>query len=148
MRGSPTLVQTLVDIVSGNAGSRDTFAAILVRDMWSAIREREECRLPQNYGQLTIGTDVSPYLLDAIVSLYKTRWKLNKETSYADRAGIYLQRNGLKRRMTSLSSARKRATAAFRRVTVRFWPCCRPPASLMVRMRACPSCGLPTLTAK
>ncbi|GEM_PF-1642559 len=89
--GSPTLVQTLVDIVSGNAGSRDTFAAILVRDMWSAIREREESRLPQNYGQLTIGTDVSPYLLDAIVSLYKTRWKLNKETSYADRAGIYLE---------------------------------------------------------
>jgi conjugal transfer pilus assembly protein TraI len=89
--GSPLLVQALVDIVAGSNASRDSIAGSLVREMWAAVREREESRLPQNYGQLVIGSDIAPYLLDAIVSLFKSKWKLNQETTFADQTSIYIE---------------------------------------------------------
>lgn len=88
--GSPMLVQALLDVVSGSAG-RDSLVGQLVRDMWPAIRDRELGRNPQHYGQLTIGADIAPYLIDAIVCEFKAKWRLNEDVAYADRQGIYLE---------------------------------------------------------
>jgi hypothetical protein len=89
--GSPLLVQALVNIVTGSPTSKDLIATALVKDMWLAVNAREMARRHQNYGKLTIGSNISPYLLDAVIGLARTKWVMNKDTMYADAAGLYLE---------------------------------------------------------
>lgn len=90
--GAPDLVRTLLDIVSGSKlAAKDAIAPVLVRDIWTAVQERETARRHQNYGRLTIGSHVSPYLLDALVGLSKSRWAFNKNVMFVDKTGVYLQ---------------------------------------------------------
>lgn len=89
--GSPELVRALINIVTGSAAGRDLIAAGVVKDMWQAVNARELARRYENYGRLTIGSDVSPYVLDALISLATDSWSWNERTMYADRSGIYLE---------------------------------------------------------
>jgi hypothetical protein len=89
-RGSPGLLRALLDIVTG-APPRGLVAAGVVRDMWQSVLARENVRRQQNYGRLTIGSNIAPYLLDALVSLGRSAWRLDRETLYADAAGVYLE---------------------------------------------------------
>lgn len=90
--GAPDLVMSLLDIVNGSKQTvKDAIAPVLVRDIWSAVQERETARRHQNYGRLTIGSHVSPYLLDALAGLAKSHWVFNKKVMFADKTGVYLQ---------------------------------------------------------
>ena len=90
--GSADLVSRLLDIVTGsNSSAKDSVATTLVRDIWSAVQERETARRHQNYGRLTIGSHVSPYLLDALVGLAKDKWTFQESVMFADATGVYLQ---------------------------------------------------------
>ena len=90
--GSADLVSRLLDIVTGSdSATKDSVATTLVRDIWSAVQERETARRHQNYGRLTIGSHVSPYLLDALVGLAKDKWKFQESVMFADTTGVYLQ---------------------------------------------------------
>jgi hypothetical protein len=89
-RGSPGLLRALLDIVTG-APTKGLVAAGLVRDMWQSVLAREDARRHQSYGRLTIGSNVAPYLLDAMVGLARTAWRLDAETLHADAAGLYLE---------------------------------------------------------
>ena len=89
--GSPELVKALVDIVTGSATSKDLIAATLVKEMWISVNARELSRVHQNYGSLTIGSNVAPYVFDAMVGLAKSAWKLNETVMFADKAGLYLE---------------------------------------------------------
>lgn len=89
--GSPQLISSLVDIVTDSSASRKLIAGGLIKDMWTAVHEREQGRRPQNFGQLSIGSDIAPYLLDAIVALVRSKWAMNKSVVYADAAGVYLK---------------------------------------------------------
>lgn len=90
--GSAELVSKLLDIVTGSdTAAKDSVATTLVRDIWAAVQERETARRHQNYGRLTIGSHVSPYLLDALVGLSKDKWKFQESVMFADTSGVYLQ---------------------------------------------------------
>lgn len=89
--GSPELVKALVDIVSGGVASKDLIAASLVKEMWTAVNARELSRVHQNYGSLTIGSNVAPYVFDAMVGLAKSTWKINETVMFADKTGLYLE---------------------------------------------------------
>jgi hypothetical protein len=89
-RGSPALVRALLEIVTG-APAKGLVAAGLVREMWQAVYARETVRRHQNYGRLTIGSCVAPYLLDAMVGLARSTWSLDDRTLHADTAGVYLE---------------------------------------------------------
>jgi hypothetical protein len=89
--GSAELVSTLLDIVTvSGAVQKDGVAASLVREIWGAVQERETARRYQNYGRLTIGSHVSPYLLDAVVALAKAKWRFQESVMFADTSGVYL----------------------------------------------------------
>lgn len=89
--GSPQLIASMIDIVTDAPAAKRLIAGSVVKDMWSAVREREQGRRTQNYGQLSIGSDIAPYLLDALVALARSSWKMNKSVIYADAAGVYIQ---------------------------------------------------------
>lgn len=90
--GVSELMGTLLDIVNGSSASAGQgVAPSLVRKTWSSVQEREAGRRYQNYGRLTIGSHVSPYLIDALVGLARTRWKINEVVIFADKTGLYMQ---------------------------------------------------------
>lgn len=89
-QGAPNLVSTLLNLVTGSSTSSDSIAASVVIDMWQAVLDRENARRYQNYGRLTIGSHLSPYIIDAMTSLARMDWELNKKTLYADATGVYL----------------------------------------------------------
>jgi len=90
-QGSPDLVATLVDVVSGLGVSKASIAGGLVKDMWSAVAKREAARRHQNYGRLAVGSNVAPYIIDAIVEMLKSKWVLNTSILHADATGAYLE---------------------------------------------------------
>ncbi len=89
--GSPELTRVLLDIASGAGSAKTSIAFELIGDMWKSIQSREIARLHQNYGALTIGSNVAPYLMDAIIGLSKSDWVLNTCVLFADKTGAYLQ---------------------------------------------------------
>lgn len=89
--GSPDLLKALLEIVTGAAGAKNLIADALVKEMWKAVQSKELARTHQNYGSLTIGSNVAPYLMDALVGLSKSTWELNKKVLYADKNGVYLE---------------------------------------------------------
>lgn len=89
--GSAELTKVLLDIASGAASAKTSIAYELIGDMWKSIQSREIARLHQNYGALTIGSNIAPYLMDAIIGLSKSEWVLNKVVLFADKTGAYLQ---------------------------------------------------------
>lgn len=90
-QGSPDLVATLVDVVSGLGASKASIAGGLVKDMWSAVAKRESARRHQNYGRLAVGSNVAPYIIDAISEMLKSKWVLNDSILHADATGAYLE---------------------------------------------------------
>ncbi len=89
--GSPELVRGLINIITGTPLARDLIATAVVKDMWQAVNARELARRHQNYGRLTVGSNVSPYILDAMIGMSRSEWVLNKDTMYADKSGLYLE---------------------------------------------------------
>ena len=88
--GAPDLILTLLTLITGSAGGRDSIAGNLVEGVWRTVLAREEARRVQNYGRLTVGTHVGPYLLSAMESLAGSAWAVNKQTLFADATGVYL----------------------------------------------------------
>lgn len=89
--GAPDLIRSVTDIVSGARVAAPTIAAAVIEDIWKSIHERETARRHQNYGRLLVGSHISPYVIDAMVVLSKSTWKVNEQTLFADREGVYLQ---------------------------------------------------------
>lgn len=90
--GSSDLITSLLDIISGAGHQKqESIATGLVRTIWASVQEREMARRLQNYGRLTIGTHVSPYLLDALIGLAKGKWEFQRSVLFADTTGVYLQ---------------------------------------------------------
>jgi hypothetical protein len=89
--GSPELVRGLINIITGAASAKDLIATSVVKDMWQAVNARELARRHENYGRLTVGSNVSPYIIDALISLARKKWVMNKDTLYVDRSGMYLE---------------------------------------------------------
>lgn len=89
--GSTDLMRKAVEIATGSPAAANLIAASVVKDMWSSIHEREMSRRYQNYGRLTIGSHISPYLIDAMVEMSVTKWEINKNVLFADGTGVYLQ---------------------------------------------------------
>lgn len=88
--GSPELIAALINIVTGVQG-KPLVAASLVKEMWEAVQGREMARRHQNYGRLIVGSHISPYLIDAMVALSNSPWRLNELTLFADASGVYLE---------------------------------------------------------
>lgn len=88
--GAPDLMLTLLTLVTGSAGGRDSIAGNLVEGVWRSVLAREEARRVQNYGRLTVGSHVGPYLLSAMETLAGSKWVVNKATMFADATGVYL----------------------------------------------------------
>lgn len=88
--GSPELVRAMLQIVTGSTGAKGLIAESVVREIFAAVVEREDARRPQNYGRLTVGSHIAPYLLDAFAALSKDEWVMNERVLYGDSAGVYL----------------------------------------------------------
>ena len=87
--GSPEMVKALFALVSGQGAPR--IAQEVVSTMWTKVMEREELRRPQAYGRLTIGTHLSPFLVDAMRALVANgTWQPNEGALVADASGVYL----------------------------------------------------------
>lgn len=87
--GSPEMVKALFALVSGHGAPR--IAQEVVSTMWAKVMEREELRRPQAYGRLTIGTHLSPFLVDAMRALVANgTWQPNEGALVADASGVYL----------------------------------------------------------
>lgn len=89
--GSPDLVSSILNIVTSSTECKEAIAAKTVREVWTSVFEREMSRRHQNYGRLTVGSHVTPYLLDALIGLSKSKWVMNETTLYADVNGVYLE---------------------------------------------------------
>lgn len=88
--GSPDLIRRLVEVASAAPAAQPLIAYSLIQDVWNSVSEREGARQHQNYGRLTVGTNLAPYVVDAMVALTNTTWKLNERTLFADAGGAYL----------------------------------------------------------
>lgn len=88
--GSPALVHALLHIVSGRL-PKGLVASSLVSEVWTAVRSRESVRCRENWRRTTVGTQVIPYLLDAMVSLARSDWLAEADTTLqADGTGLFL----------------------------------------------------------
>lgn len=89
--GSADLVAGLYELASGDS-SASRIAHQVVTGSWSRIERREAARRPQNFGRLTVGTHLGPYLVGAVRELVDSgRWKVNASVLHVDRDGLYLQ---------------------------------------------------------
>ena len=89
-RGSPALVRALLHIVTGRL-PRGLVAASLVSEVWTAVLAREASRCQGNWRRVTIGTQIAPYLLDAMVALSRSDWlQPGNSTLQADGSGLSL----------------------------------------------------------
>lgn len=89
-QGAPDLARALYEIVSG-AQTQPSIAAQLIQGMWDKARERERGRLPQNYGRVTVGSNLTPYLVGAMRALIAAeKWKINTPPLMVDSAGVFI----------------------------------------------------------
>lgn len=89
-RGSPALVRALLHIVTGRL-PRGLVAASLVSEVWTAVQAREAGRCHEYRRRVTVGTQVTPYLLDAMVALSRRDWlQQDNTTLQADGSGLSL----------------------------------------------------------
>lgn len=89
--GDPELWQRLIEIATGSPASMHLIATGVIKQTWQSIHERETSRLYQHYGRLTSGTHVSPYLIDALVTLSKGKWVLNENVLFCDGKTAFLE---------------------------------------------------------
>lgn len=88
--GSTHLTRDLFEVVSG-ADTSAKIARDVIATMWQKVRTREEARMPENYGRLTIGTHLTPYLVGAMRALVDAgKWVPNGLPFIVDAAGLYL----------------------------------------------------------
>jgi hypothetical protein len=89
--GSPDLTRTLFELVGGTE-TNSLIAKDVIATMWKKVLEREESRRPQNYGRMTVGTHLTPYLVGAMRTLLaEGKWKPNEEPVFVDQTGVYLK---------------------------------------------------------
>lgn len=89
--GSADLVAALYELAAGDSGA-SRIAHQVVTGSWTRIERREAARRPQNFGRLTVGTHLGPYLVGAVRELVESgRWKVNASVLKVDRDGLYLQ---------------------------------------------------------
>jgi hypothetical protein len=89
-RGSPALLRALLHIVTGRL-PKGLVAASLVSEVWTAVQAREASRCQGNWRRVTIGTQIAPYLLDAMVALSRSDWlQQGNTTLQADGSGLSL----------------------------------------------------------
>lgn len=90
--GSPELTAAAYSIVSATGPSDTNIAAKVVQTMWSKARDREHHRMPQNYGRLSVGTHLAPYLIGSLRALVESgKWKPNESPLLVDKRGMYLR---------------------------------------------------------
>jgi len=88
--GSPELVKALYAISAGQETIARN-AQDVITSMWEKVQRREEARLPQSYGRMSVGTHLGPYLAGALSGLVEEgRWKPNGTALKIDTTGIYL----------------------------------------------------------
>jgi hypothetical protein len=88
-RGSPVMVRMLLHIVSDRL-PKGPIAGAVVDEAWQAVLAREQARCKGNWRRVTIGTQVLPYLLDALVALSRGAWLRAPGMLLADDSAIYL----------------------------------------------------------
>lgn len=90
--GSPELTAATYSIVSATGPSDSNIAGKVVQTMWSKARDREHNRMPQNYGRLSVGTHLAPYLIGSLRALVESgKWKPNESPLLVDKRGMYLR---------------------------------------------------------
>jgi len=88
--GSTHLTRDLFEVVSG-ADTSAKIARDVIATMWQKVRTREEARMPENYGRLTIGTHLTPYLVGAMRAMVDAgTWVPNGLPFIVDATGLYL----------------------------------------------------------
>jgi hypothetical protein len=90
-QGSPELFRKIIDITTGSPNVKGLIANDLIKELWSGVHEREMARRHQNYGLLVVGSHISPYIIDAMLSLKESHWVVNEKTLFADKDGVYIQ---------------------------------------------------------
>lgn len=90
--GSPELTAAAYAIVSATGPADGNIAGKVVQTMWSKARDREHNRMPQNYGRLSVGTHLAPYLIGSLRALVESgKWKPNESPLLVDKRGMYLR---------------------------------------------------------
>lgn len=89
--GSSDLIKRLLEIITGSALAAPLIATNVVQSVWVSVHMREVARRHQNYGRLTVGSHISPYIIDAMVVLTKDMWVINEKTVFADATGVHLE---------------------------------------------------------
>lgn len=90
--GSPELTAAAYSIVSATGAIDSNIAGKVVQTMWTKARDREHNRLPQNYGRLSVGTHLAPYLIGSLRALVESgKWKPNESPLLVDKRGMYLR---------------------------------------------------------
>lgn len=90
--GSPELTAAAYSIVSATGPSDSNIAGKVVQTMWTKARDREHNRMPQNYGRLSVGTHLAPYLIGSLRALVESgKWKPNDSPLLVDKRGMYLR---------------------------------------------------------
>ena len=92
--GSPNIVPTLIDVVTGVVNPIDSGPMQrIIDDVRNKVYERDAALRPSQYGKLTVGTHIEPHLLDAMRRLVVDgTWKINTNKSrlwYGDE-GLFL----------------------------------------------------------
>ena len=89
--GSSDLIKRLLEIITGSVAAAPLIATNVVQSVWVSVHMREVARRHQNYGRLTVGSHISPYILDAMVVLTRDTWVINEKTVFADATGVHLE---------------------------------------------------------
>lgn len=89
--GSSDLIKRLLEIITGSALAGPLIATNVVQSIWVSVHMREVARRHQNYGRLTVGSHISPYIIDAMVVLTRDVWIINEKTVFADATGVHLE---------------------------------------------------------
>jgi conjugal transfer pilus assembly protein TraI len=91
--GSSEIVPVVFAVASGSAHPSDSPVAKLVSETRDKIYKRDTAVRKDNYGKLTVGNHLEPYLLDAMRHLYRNgTWKINGQKSrlWLSGEGLYL----------------------------------------------------------
>ncbi|MFC6522665.1 MobH family relaxase [Undibacterium arcticum] len=79
---SAEIVPVVFAVASGSSHPADNSVARIVYETRDKISKRDAAVRKENYGKLTVGNHLEPYLLDAMRQLYRTGfWKINETKS-------------------------------------------------------------------
>lgn len=91
LEGSPRIVPTMMDAVSGVRNNERTSLAQIVDQVREKVLHRDKAVQPANYGKFSAGSHLEPHLLDAMRRLVSAEtWKINER-----KARLWYSRDGL-----------------------------------------------------